>query len=84
MEHIRHNRFLSGALTAITAAVVGVVLNLAVWFGFNVLFPTGQGIDLFALILAVLAFVLMQYAKVGLLPVVAGAALLGLIYRSVF
>jgi chromate transporter len=84
MEHIRHSRFLSGALTAITAAVVGVVLNLAVWFGFNVLFPTGQGIDLFSLILAVLAFVLMQYAKVGLIPVVAGAALLGLIYHSAF
>jgi chromate transporter len=84
MEHIRHNRFLSGALTSITAAVVGVVLNLAVWFGFNVLFPASQGIDLFALILAALAFILMQYAKVGLVPVVAASAFLGLIYRSVF
>jgi chromate transporter len=43
MEHIRHNRFLSGALTSITAAVVGVVLNLAMWFGFNVLFPPQPG-----------------------------------------
>ncbi len=39
MEQIRGNRFLSGALGAITAGVVGVVLNLAVWFGLNVLFP---------------------------------------------
>ena len=84
MEHIRHNRFLSGALTSITAAVVGVVLNLAMWFGFNVLFPPSQGIDLFALILATLAFILMQYAKVGLVPVVAGAAFLGMIYRTFF
>ena len=49
MEQIRGNRFLSGALAAITAGVVGVVLNLAVWFGINVLFPANHGIDWFAL-----------------------------------
>ena len=38
VERLRHNAALSGALTAITAAVVGVILNLAVWFGINVLF----------------------------------------------
>jgi chromate transporter len=64
--------------------VVGVVLNLAVWFGFNVLFPANQGVDLFDLILAALAFTLMQYAKVGLVPVVAASAFLGLIYRTAF
>lgn len=84
MEQIRSNRFLSGALAAITAAVVGVVLNLAVWFGFHVLFPTSQRVDLFALILAASAFILMQYAKVGLIPVIAGAALLGLVYPMFF
>ena len=42
MEQIRGNRFLSGALAAITAGVVGVVLNLAVWFGLNVLFPASK------------------------------------------
>lgn len=64
--------------------LVGVVLNLAVWFGFNVLFPNSQGIDYFALLLAALAFILLQYARVGLISVVAGAALLGLIYRLIF
>ncbi|MCI9866367.1 chromate efflux transporter [Rhizobium skierniewicense] len=38
MEKLRHNRFLSSALSAITAAVVGVILNLSVWFGLHVLF----------------------------------------------
>ena len=38
MESARHNRRLSAALSAITAAVVGVILNLSVWFGLHVLF----------------------------------------------
>ena len=84
MEQIRGNRFLSGALAAITAGVVGVVLNLAVWFGINVLFPAGRGLDGFALGVAVAAFMAMQRFKLGIIPVVAGAAPLGLIYRLFF
>jgi putative chromate ion transporter len=38
IERLRGNRVLSGALSAITAAVVGVILNLAIWFGLHVLF----------------------------------------------
>ena len=38
VERLRANRELSGALAAITAAVVGVILNLSVWFALNVLF----------------------------------------------
>ncbi len=40
VERLRSNRALSGALAAITAAVVGVILNLAVWFGLHVIFAT--------------------------------------------
>ncbi|WP_421760165.1 chromate efflux transporter [Devosia sp.] len=40
IERLRSNKALSGALTAITAAVVGVILNLAIWFGLHVLFGT--------------------------------------------
>jgi chromate transporter len=38
VESARHNRRLSAALSAITAAVVGVILNLSVWFGLHLLF----------------------------------------------
>ena len=38
VEQLRANRRLSGALAAITAAVVGVILNLSVWFALHVLF----------------------------------------------
>jgi len=46
MEKLRHNRILSAALSAITAAVVGVILNLSVWFGLHVLFGEVERISL--------------------------------------
>ena len=42
IERLRANRRLSGALAAITAAVVGVILNLSVWFALHVLFGQVQ------------------------------------------
>jgi chromate transporter len=84
MEQIRGNRFLSGALTAITAAVVGVVLNLAVWFGLNVIVPNSKGVDWFALGVTVASFIGMQRFKLDIIPIVAGAAALGLIVRILF
>ena len=42
VERLRRNRALSAALSAITAAVVGVVLNLAIWFGLHVVFARGR------------------------------------------
>ena len=43
IEQLRANRRLSGALAAITAAVVGVILNLSVWFALHVLFGQVHG-----------------------------------------
>jgi chromate transporter len=81
IEKIRTNRTLNGAMGAITAAVVGVVLNLAVWFGLNVLFPANHGIDWFAVGVTAISFIALQKFKLDLIPVVAGAAGLGIIYR---
>ena len=53
------NRQLQAALTGVTAAVMGVVLNLAVWFGQMVLLPDG-GLDPFALLSARISLVLLQ------------------------
>ena len=38
VERLRGNRYVAGALAAVTAAVVGVIANLALWFGLHVLF----------------------------------------------
>ena len=81
VEDVRHNRNLAGALAAITAAVVGVILNLAVWFGLHALFPAGRAIDWFALILGTIAFVGMLKWKWSVIPVVIGSGVAGLLYQ---
>lgn len=53
IEQLRDNRMLTAALTAITAAVVGVILNLAVWFGLHVIFAEVQTLRALGLSLSV-------------------------------
>ena len=81
IEQLRGNVKLTTALSAVTAAVVGVVLNLAVWFGIHVLFPDGKMLDWFALVLSAVAFIGMLRWKWDVIPVVIGSGLLGLIYK---
>ena len=58
IEAMAGNQRIQAALTGITAAVVGVVLNLAVWFGLKVIWP-GGAVDLFALMAAILSLALL-------------------------
>ena len=81
LERLRGNPMLNGALTAVTAAVVGVVLNLAVWFGLQVFLPRVGVVDWFAVALAVVAFIGMQRFKVGVIPVVLASGALGLAWK---
>jgi chromate transporter len=97
VERLRANSALSGALTAITAAVVGVILNLAIWFGLHVVFrsvghwkfgpidiawPVFSSLDIAAAVLAVAAAVAIFRFKLGMLWVLAGAAIAGLVVRQ--
>ena len=87
---------LGAALSAITAAVVGVILNLAIWFGLHVVFgrvnevfvaglrllvPDLATLDLAALLLAVAALVAMLRFKLGMLTVLGAAAAFGVGWR---
>ena len=81
IEALRGNKNLTSSLSAITAAVVGVVLNLAIWFGLHVLFPIDGVIDWFAAIVSVMAFVGMLRWNWNLIAVVIVSGLLGLIYK---
>jgi len=93
IERIGHNRALAAALSAITAAVVGVVLNLAVWFALHVVFssvaetaigplrlfvPDPASLDPAALALALVALIAAFRLHLGLLPLLAMMAGLGL------
>ena len=95
IERLRGNRALSSALTAITAAVVGVILNLALWFAIHTLFgkvqavatPTGSldvpvlaSINLPALILSTAALIAVLRFKAGVLPVLLCSAAAGAAY----
>lgn len=96
VEDLRTNRRLTGALAAITAAVVGVILNLSVWFALHVLFSRVQemhagplrwyaidllSLDIWAAILAVIAGILAFALHFGLVTTVAVMAALGVMIR---
>jgi chromate transporter len=81
IEQTRGHIQLTAALSAITAAVVGVVLNLAVFFGEHVLFPATASFDWAAFILAVVAFFGLWKFEWDVLYVVLGGAGVGVIYK---
>ncbi|HEY6831701.1 MAG TPA: chromate efflux transporter [Pseudolabrys sp.] len=99
VERLRANRQLSGALAAITAAVVGVILNLSVWFALHVLFGTvterhagplrwysfdPNALDTHAAVLAVTAALLAFRFHRSLIEVVVVMALLGVVTQYSF
>jgi chromate transporter len=92
VERLRANRALAAALSAITAAVVGVILNLAVWFALHTIFaelheisfaglhldvPVWSTLEPISLLLALGAIIAMFRFRVGMLPTLGVAALLG-------
>jgi len=82
VERLRGNRNLTSALSGITAAVVGVILNLAVVFGIAVLLPSGWGQmpDWFALVLTAAAFVALSLFKFEAVWVVLAGSAVGLLH----
>jgi chromate transporter len=77
-------------LTGITAAVVGVILNLAVFFAWHVLWPEATGaapfsgeFQWFAAIVAILAFVALWNYKMDIMKVIGACALTGLLYSFI-
>jgi chromate transporter len=83
IEKFRQNARLSSALSSITAAVVGVVLNLAVWFGLQVLFPAGGGFNWFAAFIGLAAFAAIQWFNLGMITVIAASGVLGFVWYQV-
>jgi chromate transporter len=98
VEALRGNHALNAALSAITAAVVGVVLNLALWFSLHVLFrevrqwsilsigpdlPVLATLDWRAAVLAAAAMLAMFRFKVGMVPTLAGCGAAGLLISLV-
>jgi chromate transporter len=96
IETLRGNKGLAGALAAITAAVVGVILNLSIWFALHTVFresspvrafglsfdmPVLSSVDVAALILAIAAAAAIFRFRLGTLTVLAGSCTAGLLLR---
>jgi chromate transporter len=93
IELLRDNKALDGALTAITAAVVGVILNLAIWFALHTVFrqvirvrdygldfdlPLPASVDPWALLLSVAAILAILRFKVGMITTLIACTAAGL------
>jgi chromate transporter len=85
IESTHENLDLTAPLTAITAAVVGVILNLAIFFGQHVLWPQGLGgeVDMTAALIAVGAAIALLTLKRSVIQVVVGCAVAGLAIKAV-
>src|SRR3954451_17471129 len=94
IERLRNNKPLSGALAGITAAVVGVILNLAIWFalhtwfwkaehvqgfGFSFDIPIPSTVDPWAVLLSIAAMIAIFRFKVGMIPTLAACSVAGLL-----
>jgi chromate transporter len=98
IEVLRDNKPLNGALSAITAAVVGVVLNLAIWFALHTIFhevrpvqgygfsfdmPVLASIDFWALALSAAAMIAIFRFKVGMIPTLLACSAVGIVLHLV-
>ncbi len=95
IESLRGRHSLNAALSTITAAVVGVILNLSIWFSLHTLFgvvnetvrngvrlliPEWATVDFAALLICISAFVSLFVVRRGMLPTLALSTLVGLVY----
>lgn len=83
VETTHGNLKFTAPLSGITAAVVGVILNLALFFAYHVLWPQGlEGrFEWFAALVGLLAFAALLRYKIGVIPVIGACALAGLLAR---
>jgi chromate transporter len=82
VEATRDDVKFTAPLTGITAAVVGVILNLAVFFAYHVLWPQGFGgsFEWFSALIGIAAFIALFRYKVGIVSVIGACAALGFGY----
>ncbi|MEY3746934.1 MAG: hypothetical protein RL194_393 [Pseudomonadota bacterium] len=84
IESSHGNLKFSAPLTGITAAVVGVIFNLALYFAYHVIWPAGwtDELDLFSLMATLAALIGLFYYKVGILRLIGGFAVAGVLHHA--
>jgi chromate transporter len=87
IEKTQHNSNIKSILNIVTSAVVGVVLNLTVYFGKAIVFPKGinfYSADYFSLALVIISFIAMYKFKVNMIKWIAISAIIGLLHYFLF
>jgi chromate transporter len=86
VESTQGNIKFTAPLTGITAAVVGVILNLALFFAYHIIWPHGlqASIDWFSLVASVAAFLALFNFKVGIIRLIIAFGVLGLAHHMLF
>ena len=88
VEATRGDIKFTAPLTGITAAVVGVILNLALFFAYHVLWPHGfaptfyRGFEWISALIGIAAFLALWRFKIGVIPVIGACALAGLLFGA--
>ncbi len=82
VEATRGDIKFTAPLTGITAAVVGVILNLAMFFAYHVLWPDGMDgqFEWISAVIGALAFIALFRFKIGIVQVIGASAAIGLLY----
>jgi len=91
VEATRNDLKFTAPLTGITAAVVGVILNLAMFFAYHVMWPNGLGenfeniaqVEWFAVVICLLSFIALFRFKVGMMTLIAATGIIGLCYSLI-
>ncbi len=85
VEKTRDDIKFTAPLTAITAAIVGVILNLAVFFAIHTFWPAGfaNHIEWAAILLAIIAFIALLRFKIDVIPIIFVSALAGLVFQLI-
>lgn len=85
IETTHGNLKLTAPLTAITASVVGVIVNLALFFAYHVFMPHGleQPADWFSIALAVVSIIAIFRFKLGVIPVILASAGIGMVWQLI-
>ncbi|QUE50777.1 chromate efflux transporter [Luteolibacter ambystomatis] len=81
VDHLRQRPAVATTLTAVTAAVVGVILNLAIWFSLHAIHPEPGRYDWFIATVGLSAWFAMERFKVGVIPVLGACAAFGMIWK---
>ena len=84
VETLRNRPVIVSMMTAMTAAVGGVILNLAVWFTWHALLPDAGKFDWFVAVVAAGAWFAIERFRAGVIPVLSCCTVLGILYRTIY